>query len=214
MMNDDCSHTAAECCAERFCACTLSQMQALSRSVLRVAAEPRLAPDSGGFETEEGSHRWLAAPLAMGTPCIMGMLVKLEFDLPMRLARCTEQTEPPAFPAERLSAVARRTVSWLQHPQFAADLAQTWRRAARSPQPMSYHVACDPDGYAYAISIRHIPAQGEKRRVVAAELLVAERLHACWCREALLEEAGELRPRFRPGTEGLFYRPCILEGLE
>lgn len=213
-MNDDCSLSAAECCAERFCACVLSQVPALSRSVLRVAADPRLAPDSGSFETEDGRHRWLASPLAMGDPCMMAMLLKLEFDLPMRLARYTAQTEQPAFPMERLSAVARRTVSWFQHPQFAEALAQTWRRAARSPQPMSYHVACDPDGYAYAVSIRHIPAQGGKRRSVAAELLVAERLHACWCKEALQEEAGELCPRFRPGTEGLFYRPCILEGLE
>ena len=144
----------------------------------------------------------------------MGLMVKLEFDLPMQLCPYTESKAPPTFPMERLSAVARRTVSWLKHPQFAESSAQSWREAVHSERPMSYQVSCDPDGYAYALSIRYLPATRAKRMAAAAELLVTERLDACWCREALQEEDGKLRPRFRSGTEGLFYRPCLLDGLE
>lgn len=212
-MNEHISPEKAELCAERLCACTLSQVKALSHAVLRVAAQPALAPDSGCMETEDGYHRWVVSPLMIPSRCMAGLMVKLEFAVPMRLERYEENPPLPSFPAERLSAVARRAASWLQHPQLAEDLLQTWRRAARTENPMNYHLVCDPDGYAYAVSIRFIPAKGERRMKAAAELLVMERLDACWCPEALQEEGGELKPRFCAGTEELFYRPCILEGM-
>lgn len=213
-MTDAFSPTHAEQWAARLCTCSLSQAEAWSRAVLRVAAEPCLAAEAGRLETQDGLHGWSVCPLPIPQHGIMGMCVRMDFDVPMQLREFREDEEAPALSVERLSAVARRMVSWLRHPLFAESVKQTWQRAARTERQMCFHVSCDPDGYAYAISIRFVPAQGEKQGAAAMELLVMNRLHPCWCAEALHEVNGELRPHFLPGTDALFYRPCIPAGLK
>lgn len=214
-MNNDFPPTEAECRAERLCACVLSQVQVWSRGILRMAADPRHAPVTGRAETQDGLHRWSICPLPIPQHGIMGMMVRMNIAVPMSLCEYKdEKADPPPLPAELLSPVARRMVSWLRHPQFAEDVMRTWQRVARTAQPMGYHVSCDPDGYAYAVSIRSVPAQGKKKGADAIELLVMNRLHECWCAEALPEEDGERKPHFRPDSEKLYYRPCVLSGWE
>lgn len=210
-MNQESSPSDAERAAHRFCSLTLSQIETWSRSVLRVAAEPCIASDTGRLQSENDLFRWAVCPLPIPAHGIMGMMVRLTLVSRMGFEEYRgDRAATPFLPTETLSLVARRMVSWLRHPLFAEAVAETWRRAARAESPMGYHVSCDSDGYAYAISIRSIPAQGGKKPEAAVELLVMNRLHPCWCAEALQEVDGERRPRFCPGTESLFYRPCQL----